>query len=419
MTELDGTLSDLARLESGSEPIVSLYLDIRWRDEHQRNRVRLFVQERVRQTLGHYLPGSPGRDGLERTLKRVQDHVSGLLGQQYESDKNGLALFACESLNLWRPFFFRRPLRNELATDRIPHLMQLARFQDDFAPAFVVMPSHEGADIYRVSLGDLAVEAKLRGAPLPLQKKEHYSAGTGKPGHHSDRDKKNQRHEQEFLQKTLRAAATELETLCDRTPACAVVLVGTSEMLAVFERELSERIRERIIARLPRPRGWEGGDGVRNDGIIEGVAKAVQEHEAKDEEHAVDSVVGQALRGGLGVLGPRDVIEALNQGRVHKLVIEADFDRNGWQCDNCNALGENTEALETCPYCDAHVHGVHVLGEALIARALRGDAEVEVVAHTNKLHSYRGVGAFLRQTTATGLRGSSQRWPTAAGPNQP
>src|SRR5512134_2873237 len=89
MTELDGTLSELARLRSGSEPIVSLYLDIRWKDEQQRERVRLFVQERIRQTLAHYRPGTPGREGLEKTLKRIQDHVSGLLAQEYESDKNG------------------------------------------------------------------------------------------------------------------------------------------------------------------------------------------------------------------------------------------------------------------------------------------------------------------------------------------
>jgi hypothetical protein len=36
MNGLDGTLSELARLRSGDEPIVSLYLDVRWNDEHQR-----------------------------------------------------------------------------------------------------------------------------------------------------------------------------------------------------------------------------------------------------------------------------------------------------------------------------------------------------------------------------------------------
>jgi len=61
MNALDGTLTELARLRSGSEPIVTLTLDVRWSDEQQRSRVRLFVQERIRQLLARYPAGTPGR----------------------------------------------------------------------------------------------------------------------------------------------------------------------------------------------------------------------------------------------------------------------------------------------------------------------------------------------------------------------
>jgi peptide subunit release factor 1 (eRF1) len=195
------------------------------------------------------------------------------------------------------------------------------------------------------------------------------------------------------------------------------VLVGTSEQLAAFERELPERVSASVIARTPTPREWKSADGVRRDGIVAGASKAIAEREVQDEEHVIDAVVGQALRGGLGVIGPNDVVEAVNQGRVHRLVLEADFRMNGWSCDNCNALGSNTESQEACPYCGAHVRAVQHLGEALVVRALQEGADVEVVAHANKLHSYRGVAAFLRQTAQTGLRGASQPWPTAPGAN--
>lgn len=100
MTDLDRILADLARLRSQSDPIVSLYLDVRWRDEQQRERVRGFVRDRGRRALGHYLPGSPGRDGLARMLARIEAYVTGLAGQAYEVGNAGLALFACESLGL-------------------------------------------------------------------------------------------------------------------------------------------------------------------------------------------------------------------------------------------------------------------------------------------------------------------------------
>lgn len=417
MTELDGTLTDLARMRSGGEPIVSLYLDVRWADEQQRERVRLYVQDRVRQTLAHYPPGTPDRPALDRTLQRVQEHVSRLTTQAYEAEKQGLALFACEGLGLWRPLFFRRAFTPELCTDGIPHLVQLARLADDFEPAIVVVPGQAGADLYEVRLGDLAVESSLRGF-VPRRDRDTFNPGAARPGQHFERQEKDARHQEAFVQKNRRAAAAEVEALLARTPAAHLVLVGTASTVAAFERELTERARARVIARIPRPRAWESADGARREGVVAGAAEAVAEHERQAERRVLEALMGEALRGGLGVLGPEDVVQAVNQGRVHRLVMEEDFRRTGWQCDRCGALGESRGA-ELCPYCGGDLHTVHQLGEALVARTLAGGGQVEVVAHANRLHGYRGVGAFLRQTAPTGLRGASPPWPTAPGASQP
>ena len=183
------------------------------------------------------------------------------------------------------------------------------------------------------------------------------------------------------------------------------MLVGTAQNLAAFERELPDRLRAAVIARIPRPREWESGDGKRRDGVVAGAAAAIQEHEHTKEHQVVEEVVGQSLRGGLAVLGPEDVVMALNQGRVHRLVLEEDFARAGWRCTNCDALGSKVDDAETCPYCGGTLSAVHHLGEALVARTLGEGGQVEVVAHTSKLHSYRSVGAFLRQTSVNGNRG--------------
>src|SRR5512140_922881 len=106
MTDLDDVLGELARLRSGSEPIVSLYLDVRWDDEQKRERVRLCVREKARGILGHYAAGAPGRPALVRTLEKIEGFTEGLTGQVYEGSRAGCALFACEGLSLWRPLFF-------------------------------------------------------------------------------------------------------------------------------------------------------------------------------------------------------------------------------------------------------------------------------------------------------------------------
>jgi hypothetical protein len=404
MNDLDGTLAELARLRGGSEPIVSLYLDVRWKDEQQRERVRLFVQDRARTILHHYADGAPGRDALARTLERVQALVAGLAAQAYEPHRKGLALFACEGLNLWRPVFFGREVENELSADGIPHLARLARLVDEVAPAIVVVPHKEGADVYEVSLGELDLEGSVRG-PVP--------GGEG-----PSRPPRNERREENQVQRNRRAAAEEVTALFGRTPGAQLVLVGTAEAVAAFERELPERVREEVVARVPRPREWDSADGIRRDGV-KALAERVLCRERAQEQRDVDAVIGQALRGALAVVGPEDVVLALNEGRVHTLVVEEDFSRTGYRCDNCDALGANVESVETCPFCDGDLRSVPVLREALVARTLAEGGRVELVPHGNRLHSYRGVAAVLRQTAPTGLRGASPPWPAAPGASQP
>jgi hypothetical protein len=416
MTDLDGVLGELARLRSGSEPIVSLHLDVRWSDEQQRERARLCVREKTRAILAHYVDGAPGREGLARTLEKIQGFTEGLTGQAYEADRGGCALFACEGLGLWRPLFFARPFRDALCADGIPHLGQLARLAGRQRPALVVVPGLEGADVYEVRLGDVDVEASVRG-PVPRSDSEKFNAGTGQPRREFEREAKNERRQEEWARRNRQAAAAQVTLLFDRTPTARLVLVGTAEGAAAFARELPERVREAITARVPLPRAWASSGGIRRSGV-RALAQEVLGDGEDGAEREVGRVVGEALRGGVAVVGPDDVVLAVNEGRVHTLVVEEDLERRGFSCDNCGALGPDVEAAEVCPFCGGELRAVQNLREALVARTLASGGRVELIRHEHRLHSYRGVGALLRQTAQTGLRGASPPWPTAPGASQ-
>lgn len=405
--ELRRALAELSGLRSDSEPIVSLYLDVHWRDEKQRERARVFVQEAARAAVDRHR-AHPQLDAMRRTLGRVAQAAQARLGEQ-EGNARGFAVFACEALGLWRAFAIAQPFRDELAVDGSPHLLQLARVADRAGAALVAFVHAQGAHVYDVVLGDVVREETIEG-PLPrthrasgFQPHPVHARGLG-AGFQYEREQRNQRHREEEVERNLRAAALQLDRLHDRDPRARVILAGTCDVVAAFERHLSQRTRQAVLARLPRPPGRESWNGNGKRELLELALEELGASGREAEGEEVGLAIGEALRGGLAVLGPDDVVLAVNERRVQRLILEEDFERSGWRCRNCGALGTTHE--EVCSFCQGPLARVGALGEELASRVLAGDGEVEVVAHDNRLHAYAGVAALLRQARANGLSGT-------------
>ncbi len=405
--ELKAALTELSALRSDADPIVSLYLDVRWTDAKQRERARLYVEEGVDRLLARH-SAHPNHAVLERSLRRVARLATERAGQSQPADgrTQGLAVFCCEAFGLWRVVEVARPFTDQLGAGARPHLLQLARLADDIEPAIVVFVHGRGAQFYEVALGQIAAETTVEGvvqdrhgqgarggaAPSP----EAASGGT-------QHERKSQRHVHELVERVRRDAMEQLVTLWERDPRSHVVVVGTGEAAADFERGLPERVRAKILARLPRPPGKAGSSSGGKDALVAQVVEMIVERERVSEGEQVEHAIGEAMRGGMAVLGPEDVVLAVNERRVHRLILEVDFERSGWRCRNCEALGTTHDEL--CTFCQGPLARVDALAEELVGRVLADDGEVEVVAHTERLHAYDGVAALLRQHRPTGLGG--------------
>jgi hypothetical protein len=208
----------------------------------------------------------------------------------------------------------------------------------------------------------------------------------------------------------------ELTRLFDAAPASRVIFAGTTGLVSALERELPLRVQEALLARLPHPMSEQEEERWVLDELASDALDAVADEERRVESRAVDEVVGKALSGTRAVLGPEDVILAVNERRVERLMMEEDFTGWGWRCFNCDALG--MREAESCPYCGGELTTVEDLPEELAGRVLAEDGEIEVVRHSKKLHSYRGTGALLRQVRGTGMRGGTAG-PPASAPGQP
>lgn len=383
MNPIVNELRELSAVRSDADPVVTVYLNTRWSDEMQRDRVRLFVRQKVKWAREQGIDS-----GLGRSLDRIERYVEGLCRQAYDESANGVAIFACDGLGLWKTITARRTFEPYFALADVPHVLQLARAVDDFEPVVVAFVDAKGARVFETAVGELLAEARI----VESTPKRHSMGGWSQL--------KFQRRVEKEIERNLAEAAEHVAYLVQLEPRNHVVLVGPHEMVRHFEARLPHFVRERIMARMPhqRPRGPKKG-AIRDD-LLEQVIDRLIDHEREKESDNADRVVGEALAGGLAVVGPEDVVLAANEERVHLLVIEEDFDEPGWRCRQCEALSA-TGPIE-CRYCGGPVDGVD-LGQALIRRVLRASGDVDVVAHQPRLHHYRGVGAFLRH------RGALQR----------
>src|SRR5438477_13113801 len=86
--DVQARLAELAKLPPGSRPVVSVYLNTRWTDENQRERVRIFLKNHLREARAAVeRPADEDLDWIEAQGQRI-------IAQDAFPDASGVALFA-------------------------------------------------------------------------------------------------------------------------------------------------------------------------------------------------------------------------------------------------------------------------------------------------------------------------------------
>src|SRR3990172_2718076 len=107
--ELKARLAELARVKSTAPPVVSVYLNTRWEDEHQRDRVRLFLKNELRRARQ-----GAGPPCAEPDLEWIEAQGEALVSQERLQGARGVAMFACGTAGLREVLHVRVPFENAL-----------------------------------------------------------------------------------------------------------------------------------------------------------------------------------------------------------------------------------------------------------------------------------------------------------------
>ena len=123
------------------------------------------------------------------------------------------------------------------------------------------------------------------------------------------------------------------------------MLSGTEENLAEFKTQMPRPLADKVVGQINLDVERVAGRGV--GARLRGGAG---QRSSKRKQDLLEQVITLAHKGGAGALGLADTLAALQQGRVHQLLVDPAL-RQAGRPVRATAARWWSRACEACPYC--------------------------------------------------------------------
>lgn len=374
--KVNSVIDQLAAFPTTELPFVSLYLNAQ-ANEHGRDEWETFLRKRLKEQLETFTPHTPEHESFERDVARIKRY----LAEDLEPSANGVAIFACAAEN---DFFLALQVEapideNLLVVDHVPHIYPLLKLADSHALYAVLLTDTNSARLFTIGLGQVQTEAKIENEKV----KQHQKGGWSQM--------RFQRHVENFHLKHAKEAVEALEKLVQRERVEHIILAGDEVSMPLVKEQLPKHLTELLVDVLAMDIRTPEHE------VIEQTLVAFTKHRDEESREAAQRLIDEYRSQGLGVVGIKETLAALNQGKIDELIIHQDYEipEMGFVCQSCGIL-EGGPAVAKCPYCHSEETQATNLREELLGRAREGDASVVFVAHNDSLKNAGGIGALLR-----------------------
>ena len=371
-------LDRLTHVQPGEHRVVTCYLKLEPRDR-SRGKYLIKVKNRVKSAL-HSLP----RLGLHREiseevardLNRVQEFLR-LPGNLPHSQ--GLAIFACEGLNLFEMVPLPVVHRSRLAVDTSPLVRELASVEEEFGRLLTVVLDRTRARFFEVTAYESQEVSGLRSESTRGKRFHSDNDGTSGWGEHTYNNRIRQEKQRHY-----EAIARELFAMDRRRPAHGIILAGGDA--GAVEPFLHSYLAERLIGTMRlNPKDA-------TPATVHAATLAVREGFERASERALVHEMLEGVGSGWGVNGLGTTLKALARGQVRSLLVNSDASIPGFRC------GDSGRLALTEPECRGEGQPIPVLDivDDAIEEALRQGVDVNVVYEPEARDSIDNLGALLR-----------------------
>jgi peptide subunit release factor 1 (eRF1) len=326
------------------------------------------------------------RLGLERTAAEAVTRDLEKIQQFLRTPGNlpstqGVAVFACEGIELFESVPLPAVYRSRLAVDVSPLVRELASVEDEFGRLLTVVLDRTSARFFEVTAYQTRELSGLRANSTRGKRFHGDPDGSGGWGEHTYNNRI-----REEKQRHYDAIARELFAIDRRHPAHGIVLAGPGPEAGAVEPFLHSYLVERLIgtARL-NPKDATSAS-------VHATTLAVREGYERASERALVHEMLEGIGTGWSVNGLTPTLRALSRGQVRSLLVHADASEPGFRC------GDSGRLALTERECRGEGEPIAVLDvvDDAIEEALRQGVDLNVVYEPEARDAIDSLGALLR-----------------------
>lgn len=382
----------LTELGTTEHWVVSCYLKLEPRDR-SRGKYLIKLKNRIKERLAWLDARDVSRqerEAVETDLRRVREFLEDPgnlpVGQ-------GIAVFACDALDLFEAIPLPRVFRSRLAVDRSPLVRELAAVHDEFGLVLCTVYDRTGARFFRATASGIEELTGLAAGETTRAGKFHGATRAGKPrgaragtnlgawGEHNYHQRIREEKQRHFAR-----IAERLFELTRDEPVRGIVLASTGPEADGVEPHLHPYLARQLIgtARLNAKTAtpaevWDAVLEVRRDS-----------ERAWERAHVNDLEEGLGTRWAVNGIAP--VLDALAHGQVRTLLVEPTVTTPGYRCAGSGRL---TLDRAQCA-ADGDAEPVPDVIDEAIEEALRQSGHVDVVEDDELRAAVDGLAALLR-----------------------
>jgi peptide chain release factor subunit 1 len=360
----------LSEIYDERDVYLSLYLPTASKQDLRDN--ELFILSRTKEiakALDRELKGE-----FEKTLENISPYMA---SDPFPGER-GRIIYASSMIGMLHVYRLPiTPTQRKMVLDTSPYILPLSKLRDDHLEYGMLVMDSQSARFIVISSDQCTI---VNESNIDLMNK-HKKGGMSQA--RFNRLRMGAIHQ--FIMDVL----GDMERFGHLDELRGLVIAGPGEAKKMLLSELPNSIKDKVMGVLD----------IDVDTNCSELVALGNELASKDETmrgiEALKDLRSAIMRGDPSAYGTIELIDALAEGRVDRLIVLKDVSIPGWICERCQRISPEVGPPKECPACGGPTSKVNVV-EELVELAHRTRSEMEFVKVSPFLSSLGGIGAVLR-----------------------